>query len=124
MAQKEARTSAKPTIPSADPAEFAEIGKKQIEAMTNLQKQLIDAIEELNGEWAARLQAETDLATEFAGKLTTAKTVPETAAICQEWMARRMEMFAEDSRRFAAGMQKFTAATAALLPAGWRGGSS
>jgi Phasin protein len=124
MAQKESRTSTKPTTPTADPTEFAEMGKKQIEAMTGLHKQVIDVIEELNGEWAARLQAETNLATEFAGKLTAAKTIPETAAICQEWMTRRMEMFAEDSRRFAAGMQKFTAATAALLPAGWRGGSS
>jgi Phasin protein len=124
MAHKESRPSAKPTIPSADPAEFAEMGKRQVEAMINLQKELVDAIEEVNGEWAARLKAETDLATEFAGKLTAAKSIPETAAICQEWMGRRMEMFAEDSRRFAAGMQKFTAATSALLPAGWRGGSS
>ncbi|MFL6975690.1 MAG: phasin family protein [Xanthobacteraceae bacterium] len=76
--------SAKPTLPSADPAEFAETGKKQVEAMIKLHKELIAAIEQVNGEWAARLKAETDLATEFAGKLTAAKTIPETATICQE----------------------------------------
>ena len=50
-------------------------------------------------------------------KFTAAKSIPETAAICQEWMRRRMEMFAAD-------MQKFTTLTARLLPRGWPGGSS
>jgi hypothetical protein len=124
MAQKEPRMSAKSTLPDANPAELAEMGKKQMDAMINVHRELIDAIEEVNGEWAARLKAEADLATEFAGKLTAAKSIPETAAICQEWMGRRMGMFAEDSRRFAAGIQKFTTTTAGLLPTGWRGGSS
>jgi hypothetical protein len=35
-----------------------------------------------------------------------------------------MEMFAEDTRRFAAGVQKFTTTTARLLPTGWKGGGS
>lgn len=124
MAQKQPRMSAKSTLPNANPAEFAEMGRKQVESTMALHKELIDAIEEVNGEWAARLKAEAEFATEFAGKLTAARSTPETAAICQEWMSRRMEMFAEDSRRFAAGIQKFTTATARLLPTGWTGGSS
>jgi hypothetical protein len=60
---------------------------------------------------------EADVATEFAGKLTAAKSMSETAAIWQEWMRRRMEMFAAD-------IEKFTTVTARFLPRGWQGGSS
>jgi hypothetical protein len=124
MAPKEQRTSSKPMSPDANPAELAEMGKKQVEAMMAVHKEFIDAIEEVNGEWAARLKAEAELATEFAGKLSAAKSIPETATICQEWMGRRMEMFAEDSRRFAAGIQKFTTAMTRVPPTGWTGGRS
>ena len=39
----------------------------------------IQATEELNREWVKRLKAEAELATEFAGKVTAANSVPETA---------------------------------------------
>jgi Phasin protein len=123
MASKKRRTSARPAMP-IDPAQFAEMGKKQAEAMADMHKELIGAIEEVNREWAARVQAEVELATEFAGKLAAAKSMPDTAAICQEWMNRRMEMFADDSRRFIADSQKFMAATTRLLSKSWTGGSS
>jgi hypothetical protein len=124
VAQKKQRMSTKPTLPNANPAELAPMGKKQVEAMIDVQEEFIKAIEEVNREWAARVKAEQDLATEFAGKFTAAKSIPETAAICQEWMSRRMELFAEDSRRLVANIQKFTMATARVLPKGWMGGSS
>jgi Phasin protein len=118
MTQKEQRMSTKPTLPNANPAELAQMGKKQVEAMIDVQKDFINAIEEVNREWAARVKAEQDLATEFAGKLTAARSIPETAGISQECMSRRMELFAEDSRRFVADIQKFTMATARVLSNG------
>jgi hypothetical protein len=124
MTQKEQRMSTKSTLPNANPAELAQMGKKQVDAMIDVQKEFINAIEEVNREWAARVKAEQDLATEFAGKLTAARSIPETAGISQEWMSRRMELFAEDSRRFVADIQKFTMATARVLSNGRIGGSS
>jgi hypothetical protein len=124
MTQKEQRMSTKPTLPNANPAELAQMGKKQVEAMIDVQTDFINAIEEVNREWAARVKAEQDLATEFAGKLTAARSIPETAGICQEWMSRRMALFAEDSRRFVADIQKFTMATARVLSNGRIGSSS
>jgi len=109
MAQKEQR------LPNA--ADLADMGKKQVEAMVNVQKEFTQATEELNREWIDRLKAEAELATEFANKITAAKSIPETVAICQEWMTRRMEMFASD-------MQKFMTLTTRLVPRGWSGGSS
>jgi len=124
MAQKEQRISAKVTMSEANPAEFAEMGKKQVEAMMDLQKEFMEAVGEVNRGWGARVKAEAEFATEFAGKLTAAKSVPETTAICQEWMSRRMEMFSEDIKRFVADLQKFTATAARLLPRPVTGGST
>ena len=84
MPQKEPRMSAKPTLPSADPAEFAEMGKKQVEAMINLHKELIAAIEEVNGEWAASPQGGDGSRHRICRQAHAAKTIPETATICQE----------------------------------------
>jgi hypothetical protein len=123
VAQKEQRASPK-SAPEANPAELAHMGKKQVEAMIDVQKEFIDTFEDVNRQWLARLKAETDLATEFAGKLAAAKSIPDTAAICQEWINRRMELFAEDGRRFVADIQKFTTASTRFLPKGWQGGSS
>ena len=124
MAQKEQRTPGKGSLPNADPAQLAEMGKKQVEAMVDVQKELTKAIDEANRQWAARIKAETDLAAEFAAKLTAARSIPETATICQEWMTRRMAFFAEDSQRFVADIQKLTTATTRMLPKGWTGGST
>src|SRR5262245_60785782 len=73
MTAKEQRTSARTAMPQVDPAQFAEAGKKQVQAMVDLQQELIDGLEEVSREWAARIKAETDLASEFAGKLSAAK---------------------------------------------------
>jgi hypothetical protein len=109
MTPKEQRGSTTPM--SANPAEM---GQKQVEEM---QKEFIHATAELNREWAERLKAEAELANEFAGKFTAAKSIPEMTEIWQEWVRRRMEMFAAD-------IQKFTTLTTRLLPRGWQGGSS
>src|SRR5262249_62150652 len=99
MAQKEPRTSASASIPNINPAQYAETGQKQLEAMAEMQKELIAVIEEVNREWATRAQAEAKLATEFAGKLSSAKSIPDAAAIYQEWLARRMDVLRGEERR-------------------------
>src|SRR5262249_58369065 len=113
--------SASASIPNINPAQYAETGQKQLEAMAEMQKELIAVIEEVNREWATRAQAEAKLATEFAGKLSAAKSIPDAAAIYQEWLARRMEMFAEDSRRVVADGQKFMAAAPPFPSHAWTG---
>jgi hypothetical protein len=115
MAQKEQRGSAAQPLPNA--ADLADMGKKQVEAMVDVQKEFIRATEELNREWVERLRAEAELATELASKLTAAKSIPDTVGIYQEWMKRRVEMLASD-------MQKFTSLTARFLPRAWPGGGT
>jgi hypothetical protein len=65
------------------------------------------------------MQSEATLAPEFASKLAAARSIPETATICQEWVSRRMEMATEDAKRLSADSQKFVATGARLLSKGW-----
>jgi Phasin protein len=140
MAQKgtSVERSVKPAIPGVLHVELAEIGKKGFDAIIHMQRELCDALGEMNRDWFARAQAEANLASEFATRLTTARSVPDTAIMCQEWMGRRMEMFAEnsrrfvadsrrfveDSRRFLADSQKFMEASARFLSGGFGGRST
>jgi hypothetical protein len=118
MAAKEQPTSGKGPMANVDPAQFAKAGKKQVDALVEMQQDLVKGMEEMSREWAARIKVETDLANEFARKLSAAKSAPDSMAVYQEWLSRRMEMFAEDSRRIAADSQKFLAKGARLFSGG------
>ena len=72
--------------------------------------------EEIRDEWVARIKSETDLATQLMEKLRTAGSFPETMTAYQEWMSRRMERFAEDSRRFWTDAQKLMEASTRMMP--------
>src|SRR5262249_38654973 len=106
MAQKEPRTSASASIPNINPAQYAETGRKQVGAVDGRRKEWIAVIEGVSREWATRAQAEAKLATEVAGTLSSAKSIRYAAAIYEEWLARRREMFAEASGGVVADGQK------------------
>jgi len=126
MAQTEERTeeSRESLIPNLIPAEFAEIAKKRIEAMVEIQKEFLDRFEEFNQAWFTRAKSETSLASEFVAKLTSARSVPETASACQECVGKRMEMLADDGRQFFADSQKFLQLSTRLLMNGSAGDAS
>jgi hypothetical protein len=122
VTQKENRTSAAggtgmPGVPT-------EMFEKGIEAASNMQKELLSTIEEANREWLARMELERNLASELTSKLTSARSAPEAAAAYQEWMARRVQLMGEDSRKFVADCQKFVNATMRTFGNGWSGGST
>jgi hypothetical protein len=86
--------------------ELGEIGKERAEAMAAVQTELLDGFQEIGQHWVARATSETNLASELAAKLTSARSVPETMTAYQEWASRRMQLAIEDSRRlFADGLK-------------------
>jgi hypothetical protein len=72
--------------------------------------------EEIRDEWLARIKSEADQATQLMEKLRTAGSVPAAMSVYQEWMSRRMERFAEDSRRFWTDAQKLMGAGGLMMP--------
>ena len=118
MAQKEshAERTEKSSLPNLMPTEFAELGKKRIEEFVNTQKGLVEKLQEMNRQWFDRAQAEANLASELASKLTAARSIPDAMAAYQEWASRRFEMMAEDGKHLLADTQKLMEAATHLLP--------
>ena len=89
------------------PAELAELGKKRIEAIVEIQKELLETFESINQAWFDRARSEASLTSELVSKISGARTVPETADAYRECLGKRMDLLADDSRRFFADSQKF-----------------
>src|SRR5262245_9332882 len=110
MAQAQSRItdeSKELPVPNFIPVEFVELGKKRVEVLMELQKDLIDAIQEINQAWIARAKSEANLNSELVTKLSAARSVPETADAYQQVIGKRMELLVEDSRRLLSDSQKF-----------------
>ena len=130
MAQKESQTRADGEILSTGeiflpmPVEFAEMSKQRIEDFVNAQTELLEKLQESNRQWFDRMQSEANLASEFASKLTAARSIPDAMTACQEWANRRFKMMAEDREHLLSDCQKFTETGAHLLWNGWQSKSS
>jgi phasin protein len=101
---------------------FPEIGaitKQRVDELIQSQTQCLQEIQEANRHWFERMQSEATLASEFANKLAVARSLPETASVCQEWTSRRMELAAEDAKSLSGYSQKFAEIGARLLSNGW-----
>lgn len=122
MAHKETHTehAAKPSPFNVAPAEFAATAKRRLEELANAQMQLFNGIQQTNRQWLDRVQAEADLASEFASKLTAARSIPDAMTACQEWGSRRFELMAEDARHLMDDTQKFMQQSADILATGWQ----
>ena len=105
--------------PNLIPLEFAEIGKRRVEELVEVQTELFEKLQEANRDWFHRIQSETAFAAEFCAKLTAGQSVVETLSTCQEWAWRRMEMAAEDAGRLMIDRQKFMETGARFLSNGW-----
>jgi len=117
MAQKEASLGkGLPTIPDAP--EFSAMATKGLKQLAEAQTEFIENIREANQKCLDRMQSEGELASEFLSNLTVSHSITDTAAACQEWGKRRMEIFAEDGRRLIADSQKLMEKSARLLSKG------
>ena len=105
-------------VPSFVPSELAEIGKKRIAAFVEMQKTFLDTFEAMNRAWFERAKSEATLASELVTKLTSVRSVPETASVYQECLGKRMDLLADDSRRMLSDSQRFINLGARFLTSG------
>src|ERR1043166_5955893 len=70
-----------------------------LHALMEMQRDLFSAFEQVHRDRLDRTRQETELVSEFAQKLARARAIPEIMTICQEWIARRVELFGEDSQK-------------------------
>jgi hypothetical protein len=72
-----------PLPPNLMSAESAETGKQRVEEFTKAQMELLDKLQEANQRWLERMQQEANLASEFASKLTVARSIPDATGMDQ-----------------------------------------
>jgi Phasin protein len=119
MAQKETERAERVVGSILNPAEFAAMGKKQMDEFVKMQTELFDKFRETNEKWFDRAKSEADLASQFASKLTAARSIPEAMMACQEWSSHRFEMMAEDGKHLLEDSQKFMETGTKLVSNGW-----
>jgi hypothetical protein len=118
MATSEAHSDRRTTQQNPMAGDIAEFGAKRIETFIDVQKQLVETFEQFNREQLARMKQETELASDFAGKVTKARSIPEIMTAYQEWLSQRMTLFTEDSRKLFQDSQKVVNTTMRLLSNG------
>jgi|GEM_PF-1349307 len=97
------------------PVDLVDMGKKRLETLFEVQSKLVDTLPALSREWMSYAQAEQELSSDLLAKLSAARSLPESAKVYQEWLSRRMEMLAEETRRLLADTQKLVDVGARLF---------
>ena len=80
--------------------------KEQAKSVFAAQKELLDALEQINEHWFARAKSEAELATAMANKLAAARSMPDMTTVYQDWFNQRMQRCVEDSNHVFADVQK------------------
>jgi hypothetical protein len=106
MLEKNADTSKTEAAAKALADDVMEIGQKRMEAMVEAQKQVAACCEQTMRGWADRMKLEFDLVSELTTKLGASKSVPDSMHIYQEWLGRRMKLFAEEGQGLMSDFQK------------------
>ena len=71
---------------------------KRVETVKELQKHLLDTFEQFNLQQLARGKQEMEFASDFAGEISSARSVPDVMNAYQNWISKRMTLYVEDSR--------------------------
>jgi predicted phage tail protein len=102
------------------PLDLAEMTRKRIEAFANAQTELWERFQETNKHWLDRMQEEAKLASEFASKVSSARSIPDAMTACQDWGSHRLKMMTDDAMHALDDTQKILQAGAHLIGNGWR----
>jgi hypothetical protein len=114
------RTFTDKTFPFVlDSGELAAFGKKRIGEFVRVQTEILDELHEANRHWLDRIESEANLASEFASRLSSARTMPDALAASREWATQYWAMLAEDGRHFADDTRKLMQTGAQLFSSGF-----
>jgi Phasin protein len=72
---------------------------KRVEAVKEVQTQLLNTFEQFNLQQLARGKQEMEFASDFAGEISSARSVPDVMNAYQNWISKRMALYIEDSQR-------------------------
>jgi hypothetical protein len=94
---------AQPSVDAAKqpelPQQFVDMGKKQLQALADMQRQFWETAGKISQTWLDQSQSEAALLAELSSKIAAARSVPDAAAVYQEFASRQLQLFAESGRR-------------------------
>jgi Phasin protein len=97
MARSEGRDAV--SLSDLNAGGFLASESKRVETVKELQNQMLDTFERFNRQQLARGNHEMEFASEFAGKITSARSGPDVMNAYQNWISRRMALYVEDGRK-------------------------
>jgi hypothetical protein len=104
--------------------DFFQMGARRFDSLMEVHKELLETFERVQRDRLTRTMQETKLASEFAAKVTSARSIPDVMAIYQEWITKCAALLAEDSRKFLDDSQKVANAALSLLSDGRANGGT
>src|ERR1041385_4074004 len=102
----------------ASPAIFQdalEVGRKRMEAIAEIQKEVFHLCERTSCHWMDRLKQEADFTAQLSQDLGACKSVPEMVAAYQNWLGQHMKLITADAESLMADSQKIVAASARMV---------
>ncbi|MGB8365212.1 MAG: hypothetical protein WCE20_11890 [Rhizomicrobium sp.] len=70
-------------------------------AISDDRKHLFDRIEDINRAWLDRMREMRGVEAEFSAKLFASKGPEDAMAVCNQWMAKRLEILGAEQQMFA-----------------------
>ena len=116
MAKSEKRDSV--SLSDLSAGGFLASQSKGVETVKEVQKQLLDTFEQFNRQQLARGKQEMEFASEFAGEITSARSVPDVINAYQNWISKRMAFYMEDGKKLLEDSQRVLNTTMELLSIG------
>jgi hypothetical protein len=95
--------------------DFNKAGMQQADALKAIQTEFSSLFEEAKRAYTERVETEQKLTAELISNLSQAKTVTDGAKVYQDWVAKHMQLWAEDGRRMVSDAQKFCAVTSRMM---------
>lgn len=119
MNQKNSGQSEKQSPLNVAAADLGAQAQKRFEEFAEMQTEWFGLFGETNQQWLNLMQAEADLASELASKLSGAKSVPDVMAAYRQWGKRHFELMAEDAKCTMDAAQKIMQTGAHLIASGF-----
>ena len=88
------------------PGNFLNLGEAQSEAILGMQKEVLQAYEQISRAWLERVKLEAELWSNLAAEMSASTSVPGALSAFQECVARRIQMAADDGQRLFEDSQK------------------
>jgi hypothetical protein len=100
--------------------DITQIAKQNFDTLAAIQKEVLDALAKANQEWMDCAKQEAKLTSTLAQKVTTAKSIPEATAACQEWASQQIDLISGQAKKAFDETQNLTKTYAQIVNNGKR----